>query len=218
MELQKNNKELKDVIDKMEKEEVDKRKSITDEFEAAVKKFKVKASEEMNEEELKKKNEELKAEMQQIMDDNKKNTEELEQKIKEKQKNSEAVQEKFKAMIQSKFEEALSESTKEKKEYIRLAQKEQELTAQISMYENNFDQLNDSIRKSGSVFSQFKRELKKKSEMLKTVEQQKADLTQMRERLDLDLATMQEEFKQLQEAKENLKVDCQNLQNLLKNT
>eukprot|EP00826_Nyctotherus_ovalis_P060739 TRINITY_DN8554_c0_g7_i5.p2 TRINITY_DN8554_c0_g7~~TRINITY_DN8554_c0_g7_i5.p2 ORF type:complete len:167 (+),score=97.70 TRINITY_DN8554_c0_g7_i5:354-854(+) len=164
MELQKNNKELKDVIDKMEKEEVDKRKSITDEFEAAVKKFKVKASEEMNEEELKKKNEELKAEMQQIMDDNKKNTEELEQKIKEKQKNSEAVQEKFKAMIQSKFEEALSESTKEKKEYIRLAQKEQELTAQISMYENNFDQLNDSIRKSGSVFSQFKRELKKVTE------------------------------------------------------
>nr|CAI84885.1 Hypothetical 06 [Nyctotherus ovalis] len=121
-------------------------------------------------------------------------------------------------MIQSKFEEALSESTKEKKEYIRLAQKEQELTAQISMYENNFDRLNDSIRKSGSVFSQFKRELKKKSEMLKTVEQQKADLTQMRERLDLDLATMQEEFKQLQEAKGSLKADCQSLQNQLKNT
>lgn len=161
MEYQKNNKELEETLKKMEEEEKEKRTSIATEFETAIKKFKQKASDELNEEELKKKNEELKAEMNGIMEDNKKHTEELEQRIKEKQKNSEAVQEKFQAMIQSKFEEALGESTKEKKEFIKLSQKEQELTAQINMYENNFDQLNDSIRKSGNVFSQFKRELKK---------------------------------------------------------
>lgn len=115
----------------------------------------------MNEEELKKKNAELKGEMQKIMEDNKKKSEELEQRIKEKQKTSEAVQEKLKALMQSKFEELLSDSAKEKKSQVELMQREQEIQAQIRMYEDNFDQLEDSMKKSGKVFSQLKKELKK---------------------------------------------------------
>ncbi len=161
MELQKRNKEFQDINGRLDKEEENKRKEIRADFEKAIKDFKAKVSGEVNEDELKAKNAALKAEMQKIMEDNKKHTEELEQKIKEKQKNSEAVQEKLKAMMQSKFEELLADSTKEKKTQIELVQKEQELKAQISMYETNFEQLDDSIKKSGSVFSQFKKELKK---------------------------------------------------------
>ncbi|MDR3582147.1 MAG: TetR/AcrR family transcriptional regulator C-terminal domain-containing protein [Candidatus Pacebacteria bacterium] len=126
-----------------------------------MKEFKQKVAGEVNEAELKKKNEELKAEMQTLMEDNKKNSEEIEVKIKEKQKSSEAVQEKLKTMMQTRFEELISDSTKEKKTQIELLQKEQEMKAQIQMYESNFDQLNDSLRKSGQVFSRLKKELKK---------------------------------------------------------
>lgn len=115
----------------------------------------------MNEEELKKKNVELKAEMQKMMDENKKKSEEIELKIKEKQKNSEVVQERLKTMMQTKLEALLTDSTKEKQRQIELMQKEQELKAQITMYDSNFDQLDDSIKKSGKVFSQLKKEIKK---------------------------------------------------------
>jgi len=152
---------MKETVESMEEEEKAKRKTIADEFEAVVNKVKQKAADDMNEEELKKKNQELKAEMQMIMDDNKKRTEEFEERIKENQKNSEAAQIKFKLMMQEKFEKALGESRKENKEHIQLVQKQQELVAQIRMYEDNFDQFNDSIRKSANVFPQFKRELKK---------------------------------------------------------
>ena len=145
----------------MDAEEETKRKDIRADFEKAVKEFKAKVSGEMNEEELKKKNLELKAELQKIMDDNKKRSEEIEQKIKEKQKSTETVQERLKAMMQSKLEELMSDSASEKKKQIDLMQKEQEMKAQIQMYESNFDQLNDSLKKSGKVFSQLKKELKK---------------------------------------------------------
>ena len=145
----------------MDAEEETKRKDIRADFEKAVKEFKAKVSGEMNEEELKKKNLELKAELQKIMDDNKKRSEEIEQKIKEKQKSTETVQERLKAMMQSKLEELMSDSASEKKKQIDLMQKEQEMKAQIQMNESNFDQLNDSLKKSGKVFSQLKKELKK---------------------------------------------------------
>ena len=161
LDLQKRNKEFQDVNVKLDPEEDTKRKEIRADFEKAIKEFKAKVSGEVNEEDLKKKNTELKAEMQKIMEDNKKHTEELEQKIKEKQKNSEAVQEKLKVMMQAKFDELLSDSTKEKKIQLELMQKEQELKTQISMYETNFEQLEESIKKSSSVFSQFRKEIRK---------------------------------------------------------
>lgn len=115
----------------------------------------------MNEEELKKRNDELKAELQKIMDENKKKNEEIETRIKEKQKGSENVEEKLKSMMQTKLDQLLSDSTKEKKKQMELMQKEQELKLQIQTYEKNFDQLDDSIKKSTKVFSNIKREIKK---------------------------------------------------------
>ena len=142
-------------------DEVKKRKEIREDFDKAVGDLKKKVEGESNEEELKKTNAELKAEMQKVMDENKKKTEEIEQKIKDKQKSSEEVQERLKTMMQTKLEQLLSDSTKEKQTQISLIQKETELKAQIQMYSSNFDQLEDSIKKSGKVFAQLKRELKK---------------------------------------------------------
>jgi hypothetical protein len=148
-------------------EEEKRRKEIRADFDKAVKELKEKVSKDMNEEELKKKNVELKAEMQKMMDENKKKSEEIELKIKEKQKNSEVVQERLKTMMQTKLETLLTDSTKEKQRQIELMQKEQELKAQITMYDSNFDQLDDSIKKSGKVFSQLKKEIKKVRILLK---------------------------------------------------
>jgi len=161
IELQKRNKEIQEVNGKLDSEEENKRKDIRADFDKAIKEFKAKVKGDVSEEDLKKRNTALRDDLQKLMDENKKNSEELEKKIKEKQKTSEAVQEKIKTMMHTRFEEILTESTNEKKLQIELIQKESELTNQIKMYETNFDQLNESIKKSGSVFSQFKKELRK---------------------------------------------------------
>ena len=225
VEYQNQIKKIKDVLAGLAPEEERQRKEIKDNFDKAIKDFKEKMRGEVSEEELKKKNDELKAEGERIMEENKQHTAEIEKRIQEKQKNSEAAQERFKAMIQGKFEEAMSASAKEKKTFIELTQKEQQVTAEISMYENNFESINDSIRKSGSVFGQFKKELKKvlcsfilqKSEMLNSVEHQKTELMRIKDKLDAEQVELRQELEKLNEEKEATKEECQNLQKELKN-
>ena len=144
-------------------EEEKRRKDARVDFDKAISEFREKANKEINEEELKKKNAELRAEMQTLMEENKKKSEEIDEKIKERQKNSEQVQERLKTMMQGKIDQMLAESTKEKTTQITLLQQEQELKAQIQLYAKNFDELDDSIKKSGKVFTQLKREIKKAS-------------------------------------------------------
>ena len=197
---------------KLDGEEAKKREDIRADFDKAVREFKQKVSGEVNEEALKKKNEELKGEMQKMVEENKKKSEEIEQKIKEKQKSSEGVQEKLKNMMQSKLEELLSDSTREKKAQIELIQKEQELKAQIQMYESNFDQLNDSIKKSGKVFSQLKKEIKKKAEMHKTVDLQKNELQKTKEGFDSQIVDLNGRLSEINAEKDAIKAICQALQ------
>ena len=142
-------------------EEEKRRKESRADFDKALTDFRAKATKEVNEEELKKRNAELRAEMQGLMEENKKKSEEIEEKIKEKQKSSEQVQERLKTMMQTKLDQLLTESTKEKTIQIALMQKEQEIKTQIQLYANNFDELDESLKKSGKVFSQLKREIKK---------------------------------------------------------
>jgi hypothetical protein len=142
-------------------EEEKRRKDARADFDKALTEFREKATKEVNEEELKKKNAELRAEMQNLMEENKKKSEEIDEKIKERQKNSEQIQDRLKTMMQSRIDQMLTESTKEKTAQITLMQKEQELKAQIQLYAKNFDELDDSLKKSGKVFAQLKREIKK---------------------------------------------------------
>ncbi len=144
-------------------EEEKRRKDARADFDKALTEFREKATKEVNEEELKKKNAELRAEMQNLMEENKKKSEEIDEKIKERQKNSEQIQDRLKTMMQSRIDQMLTESTKEKTAQITLMQKEQELKAQIQLYAKNFDELDDSLKKSGKVFTQLKREIKKVS-------------------------------------------------------
>ena len=207
---------------KLEPEEETKRKEIRVDFDKAVNEFRQKMSSETTEEQLKKRNDELKAEMQKVIDDNKKKSEEIEQRIQEKQKSTDNVQEKLKTMMQSKLEQLLTDSTNEKKHQIELLQKEQEIKAQIQMYSNNFDQLDDSLKKSTKVFSQLKKELKKvphlsinnfqKAEMLKTVETQKAELMKIKEGFDVSIIELTDHLKEFNAEKDAARDECQALQ------
>jgi len=49
--------------------------------------------------------------------------------------------------------------------------------------------------------------------MLKSVEQQKLELEEIRDTLNLNLGTVNEELKQIEKARDALKAECQSLQN-----
>ena len=78
MGIQKRNKEIGEINKKLKVEEEVQRKRIKEDFERAVTELKKKVAEEYDEVELTRKNAELKSEMQNIMDGNKKHTQELE--------------------------------------------------------------------------------------------------------------------------------------------